>query len=298
MTKSICFIIPCYNEEETINTVYKAVCKVMKSNLPKIGYSFLLVDDGSKDKTLGKIRSLASKDKKVKYISFSRNFGKEAAMLAGLKNAKGDYVCILDADMQDPPSLIPEMYKYLESGDYDCVCSRRVTREGEPPLRSLFARLFYKFMNNIGMVKLEGGCRDFLMINDKVRDAIVSVGEYVRFFKGLFIWVGFRRKWLEYGNINRVAGASKWSFWSLTKYALVAISSFTIQPLVWPFFIGLVFGIIGLLTMCFNFIAGLILTLFGIQMGFMGIFGYYIATIFLETKKRPQYLIRETNVQE
>lgn len=295
---SVCFIIPCYNEEVTIGVVHEAVCKTMKSELPQVEYSFLLVDDGSTDKTLEKIKTLAKKDSKIKYISFSRNFGKEAAMLAGLKNAKADYICLLDADMQDPPSLIPQMYTDLESGNYDCVCSRRINRIGEPKIRAMFARLFYKFMNNIDIVKLKGGCRDFLMMNQAVRDSIVSVGEYVRFFKGLFVWVGFRRKWLGYENINRTAGESKWSFWGLTKYALIAISSFTIQPLIWPFFLGVVLGIAGLLTMWINFMAGLIMVLFAVQMVFMGIFGYYIATIFLETKKRPPYLIRETNVEK
>jgi len=297
MTK-ICFVVPCYNEEQTINILYDNLVEVMKKNLPQVEYNILLVDDGSGDKTLEKMKALAEKDKNVQYLSFSRNFGKEAAMLAGLEYSGGDYVAILDADMQDPPALIPQMYEILESGEYDCVCSRRVTRQGEPVIRSLFAKLFYLFMNNIGTIKLESGCRDFLMITKQVKDAILSLGEYSRFFKGIFVWVGFRRKWLEYDNINRIAGETKWSFWSLLKYALVAFSSFSVQPLIWPFFAGTLLGIVGLAALFINAFIGMILILFAIQLGFLGILGYYLATIFLETKRRPKYLIREKNVEK
>lgn len=292
------FIVPCYNEEETVDIIYKNIKEVMKKELPEVPYSLLLVDDGSRDKTMEKIRKLAKKDKNVQYISFSRNFGKEAAMLAGLRNVGEGYVSILDADMQDPPALIPQMYKILQEGEYDCVCTKRATRDGEPKIRSIFARMFYALMNKISMIRMESGSRDFLMMTGQVRDSIVSVGEYVRFFKGLFVWVGFKRKWLEYDNINRVAGETKWNFWSLTKYALVAVSSFTVQPLIWPFFLGAVIGLIGLGALFADFTIALILMLSAVQLCCMGVFGYYIATMFLETKRRPNYLIKETNIEK
>lgn len=294
----ISFVIPCYNEEESIEFLLNNVEEIMQNQLPNIKYNYIFIDDGSKDGTLEVIKKLAKKNKKIRYISFSRNFGKEAAMLAGIQNADGEYISILDADMQDPPSLIPQMYSLINNDKYDCVCTRRVTRQGEPRIRSLFAKLFYLIMNHIGMVKLEDGSRDFLMMNRYVAESILSVGDYVRFFKGLFVWVGFRRKWLEYENINRFAGQTKWSFWSLTKYALTAISSFTVQPLIWPLFLGILLGIIGIITSFVKIEIGIMLVLFSLHMIFMGIFGYYVATIFLETKKRPQYLIKETNVKK
>ncbi len=294
----ISFIVPCYNEAEAIECFYSKITAVLKGELSKIDYELIFIDDGSTDNTLVKIKSLIQSNNKIRYISFSRNFGKEAAILAGLQNSANTYVCVLDADLQDPPSLIPEMYRILETKEYDCVCSRRKNRIGENKIRSWFAELFYVIMNRICSVRLAPGARDFLMMNRNVVEAILSTKEYIRFFKGMFIWVGFKKKWLDYENINRSIGASKWNFLSLTKYALVAISSFTIQPLTWPFFIGITSGLIGFISLYFHFLAGLLLILFALQMCFMGIFGYYIATIFLETKKRPIYIIKESNVKK
>ena len=223
--------VPCYNEEPVLDLFYSAITAVAKE-FPGTEFEFLFIDDGSRDNTLGKVQSFAQKDSRVKYISFSRNFGKEAGIYAGLENATGDYVVIMDADLQDPPSLLPEMYRAITEEGYDSVGSRRVTRKGEPPLRSFFARLFYKIINKISDADIVDGARDYQMMNRKVVDAILSMGEYNRFSKGIFGWIGYRKKWLEYENIERAAGETKWSFWSLMLYAIQGIIAFSTAPLV------------------------------------------------------------------
>ena len=256
------------------------------------------------------IKKLAEGDPRIKYVSFSRNFGKEAGMLAGLSNSRGDYVVIMDADLQDPPALIPDMYNILINEDYDCVGSRRVTRKGEPPIRSLFARLFYKIINRMSDTEIVDGARDFQMMKRSVVNAILSMGEYNRFSKGIFGWVGFKRKWLEYENIERAAGETKWSFASLTIYALDGIMAFSTAPLVLASILGLICFIMAIILIIFIIVktlifgdpttgwpslACLILMLSGIQLLCIGILGQYLSKIYLETKKRPIYIIKESN---
>ena len=210
--KTVTIIVPCYNEEEALPVFYRAVCKVAEE-LPQYALSLLLVNDGSRDGTLSVMRELARQDERVRYLSFSRNFGKEAAMFAGFCNAKSDYVAVMDADMQDPPELLPQMLAILEAGEYDSVATRRVTRAGEPPIRSFFARMFYKIINRISEADIVDGARDFRLMKREMVEAIVSMCEYNRFSKGIFGWIGFRTKWLPYQNVERVAGETKWSFW-------------------------------------------------------------------------------------
>ena len=218
----ITLIIPCYNEEPALPYLYKELNNVTEK-MNKYDFEFLFVNDGSKDKTLEVLKDYAQKDSRVTYLSFSRNFGKEAAMYAGFKSSKGDYVAVMDADMQDPPSLLPEMIKYIESGEYDSVATRRVTREGEPPIRSFFARQFYKLINKISDADIVDGARDFRLMKREMVDAIIEIGEQNRFSKGIFGWIGFRTKWLPFENVERVAGETKWSFWSLLKYSIDGI---------------------------------------------------------------------------
>ena len=253
------------------------------------------------------------KDARVRYVSFSRNFGKEAAIYAGLQNATGDYVAILDADLQDPPSLLPEMLQAIEEEGYDCVGSRRVTRKGEPPIRSFFARMFYRIMNKISSADIVDGARDFQLMNRKVVNAILSMGEYNRFSKGIFGWVGFRKKWLEYENIERSAGETKWSFWKLFLYALDGIVAFSTAPLVMASVMGMVFCLVAFVAIIFIIIRTvlfgdptsgwpsmvcIIMFIAGVQLLCMGILGQYMAKTYLETKKRPLYLVEETEEEE
>ena len=223
-------VVPCYNEEEVLPLLYQRLEEV-RQLLSGVSVEYLFVDDGSKDGTLKELKLLREKDKKVKYIAFSRNFGKEAAMYAGLEHASGDYVAILDADLQDPPELLVEMYRILKEEPYDSVATRRVTRKGEPPIRSFFARQFYRIMNKISDVELMDGARDFRLMTRKYVDAVLSLKEFNRFSKGLFGWVGFRTKWLEFDNVERAAGETKWSFWKLLKYSIEGIASFSEAPL-------------------------------------------------------------------
>jgi len=227
----ITLIIPCYNEQESLPLLYPELVKVSQE-MSGQSFEFLFVNDGSRDKTLELLRELAEKDERVKYISFSRNFGKESAMYAGLENASGDYVAFMDADMQDPPSLLPQMYKAVTEEGYDSAATRRVTRKGEPPIRSFFARMFYKIMNKISDTDIVDGARDFRLMNRKFVDALLQMKEYNRFSKGLFGWVGYKTKWIEFENVERVAGETKWSFWSLFKYSIEGILAFTTAPLV------------------------------------------------------------------
>ena len=306
----ISIVVPCYNEEETLELFYEAMLPVM-ARIPEAEFELLFVDDGSSDKTLEKLMGLAGRDDRVKYISFSRNFGKEAGIYAGLENATGDYVAVMDADLQDPPELLPEMYRAVTREDYDCVGTRRVTRKGEPPIRSFFARMFYYLINKVSDVQLVDGARDFQMMNRMVVDAILSMKEYNRFSKGIFSWVGFRKKWLEYENIQRVAGETKWHFWSLFLYAMQGIIAFSTAPLVVCSFIGLIcctLAIIMIFVIIFRTLvfgdptAGwpslvcIILLLSGIQMLGIGVLGQYLAKTYLETKNRPIYITRKTNL--
>ena len=306
----ISIAVPCYNEEPALEPFFAAVSAVAEQ-MPEVAFEFLFIDDGSRDRTLEKMQELAQRDSRVKYISFSRNFGKEAGIYAGLENATGDYVVVMDADLQDPPALLPEMYRSIKEEGYDCVGSRRVTRKGEPPIRSLFARLFYKLINRMSNAEIVDGARDFQMMSRQVVEAILSMGEYNRFSKGIFGWIGFKKKWLEYENIERVAGETKWSFWKLFLYAIEGIVAFSTTPLVISSVFGLICCALALVmilviiarTLIFGdptsgwpSLVCIMLLLSGIQMLGIGIVGQYLAKTYLETKKRPIYLVRQTNI--
>lgn len=273
-------------------------------------FEFIFVDDGSKDKTLEILREAALQDERVRYIAFSRNFGKEAAMYAGLQRCTGDYAAVMDADMQDPPTLLPEMYETLQSGEYDSVATRRVDRKGEPPVRSFFARCFYKIINKISDADIVDGARDFRLMKRKMVDAILAMGEYNRFSKGIFGWVGFRTKWLPYENVERVAGETKWSFWKLFKYSLQGIIAFSTAPLGIASVMGMILCLIALVMVVvivvktlllgdpvsgWPSLACMIMFMGGIQLLCMGVLGQYLAKTYLETKHRPIYIIAETN---
>ena len=307
--EKISVIVSCYNEEEALPLFYEEIVKVATKMNKKVDFEFLFVNDGSKDKTLEILRSLAKKDKRVKYISFSRNFGKEAAMYAGLKNSTGDYVTLMDADLQDPPTLLPEMFDLIKNDGYDSVGTRRVTRKGEPPIRSFFARCFYKIINKMSKVEMVDGARDYRLMTRQVVDSIISLKEYNRYSKGLFSFVGFETKWLEYENVERVAGETKWSFWKLFKYAIEGIVAFTTAPLTLATLLGLIMCAISFLAIIFVFVRALIfgdpvsgwpsticIILFvgGVQLLCMGIMGEYLAKNYLETKRRPIYIVKET----
>ena len=302
--------VPCYNEEPVVEMFYQTVT-AQESALPDTELELLFIDDGSRDGTLNRLKVLAAADSRVKYISFSRNFGKEAGIYAGLQNASGDYVVIMDADLQDPPALLPQMLQAVREEGYDCVGTRRVTRKGEPPIRSFFARMFYRIINRISDADIVDGARDYQMMNRKVVDAILSMGEYNRFSKGIFGWIGFRKKWLEYENVERAAGETKWNFFSLMLYAMQGILAFSTVPLM----ISSVFGMLCCLlafimivviivrTLVFgDSTAGwpslvcILLLLSGIQMLCIGVLGQYLAKAYLETKHRPIYLIGQTNL--
>ena len=309
MKKSMTLIVPCYNEEDSLPIFYEAVCDVAKAIEP-CDVTLLLINDGSRDRTLSIMRELAAKDSRVRYISFSRNFGKEAAMYAGFCNAKGDYVAVMDADMQDPPSLLPQMLEIRETQEYDSVATRRVTREGEPPIRSFFARMFYRIINRISDADIVDGARDFRLMKREMVDAIVAMCEYNRFSKGIFGWIGFRTKWLPYKNVERVAGETKWSFWGLFKYSIEGIINFSQAPLSIASLMGLLLTIASFCAIVFivlrrlifgDPVAGwastacIILFMGGLQLLCMGIMGQYLAKTYLEVKRRPHYIIAETN---
>lgn len=307
----ITITIPCYNEEKMIPLFYQEINKTIKQ-MKQVNFELLFINDGSNDKTLTILKELAKKDKTVKYISFSRNFGKEAAMLAGLEHAQGDYVAIMDVDLQDPPTLLPEMLALLESHEYDCVATRRVTRKGEPSIRSFFARMFYKLINKMSKVEMVDGARDYRLMTKQMVESIISLQEYNRYSKGLFSFVGYNTKWLEYENVKRVAGESKWSFWKLFKYALEGIVAFSTLPLtiatfmgILLFFVAVIFILVILIkTLIFGdpvsgwpSLACIILFCSGIQLFCLGIIGQYLAKTYLETKKRPIYIIKEKSYQ-
>ena len=308
--ETISIVVSCYNEEESLPLFYEAVTKVLES-IKKINYEIIFVNDGSKDKTLKVIKDLHEKDKNIRYVSFSRNFGKEAAMLAGLEYAKGDYVALMDADLQDPPELIPKMFDILEcDSDIDCVATRRVTRKGEPPIRSFFSRLFYKLINKMSKVLLVDGARDYRLMRRNVVNAILSLEEYNRFSKGLFSFVGFNTKWLEFENKERIAGETKWSFFSLFKYAIEGLVAFSTVPLTIAAIIGILFCLIAFIMIIVIIVKTLIFgdptsgwpsmiciifLVSGIQLFCLGIIGEYLSKTYLETKKRPIYIIKETD---
>jgi glycosyltransferase involved in cell wall biosynthesis len=308
MKKKLSVIVPCYNEKDTLPIFYETIIKVEKK-LKEVDFEYIFVDDGSKDTTLEIIKKLAEKDGKVRFISFSRNFGKEAAMFAGLEYSTGDYVTLMDADLQDPPEMLIDMYDGITKEGYDCVATRRKNRKGEPVIRSFFARRFYKLINRISKVEMVDGARDFRLMTRQMVDSIISLKEYNRYSKGLFSFVGFKTKWLEYKNVERVAGKTKWSFWGLLVYAFEGIIAFSTVPLVIATIIGILFFLISFIMILFIIIKTLafgdpvsgwpslvciIFFISGIQLFCLGIIGAYLSKTYLETKQRPIYIVKET----
>lgn len=311
MAKLISIVIPCYNEEEAIDIVYEAIKREMEQ-IQDVSFELLLINDGSKDGTLKKMTDLAEKDSRVQYFSFSRNFGKEAAIYAGLSNAKGDYIVTMDADMQDPPALLPQMIRRLDSGECDCVATRRVTRKGEGKIRSFGARMFYKVIRKMTSIDIADGARDYQMMTRQMVDSVLALTEYNRFSKGIFEWVGYRKSWLEFENVERSAGETKWSFWKLVLYSLDGIFNFSNVPLMISSFLGIFMTAISFLAIIFIVVRKLIFGdpvdgwasqvciitfVGGIQLFCMGIMGQYIAKMYSEIKHRPHYIIQETNVE-
>lgn len=308
----VSIIVPCYNEAAAFPIFYAEATKVLASM--DADYEFIFVDDGSKDKTFDVIRSVAVKDAHVKYISFSRNFGKESAMYAGFCNAKGDYVAVMDCDMQDPPSLLPEMYAILEKGEYDSVATRRTSRTGEPPIRSWFAHRFYSIINRISDAQMMDGARDFRLMRRSMVDAIIAMGEYNRFSKGIFGWIGFRTYWLSYENTPRVAGETKWHFWGLVRYAIDGIINFSQVPLSLASLVGILMTGVSFLMLAVIVVRKLcivdssidgwasiicaVIFVGGLQLFCLGIMGQYVAKIYMEAKKRPHYIAAESNIDD
>lgn len=306
----ISVIVSCYNEQESLPLFYKEMERVRKQDFEGIDFEYIFVNDGSKDKTLEEIKKLKELDNKVRYVSFSRNFGKEAAMLAGLDYSTGDYITLMDADLQDPPSLLRKMYDAIKNEGYDCVGTRRVTRKGEPPIRSFFARMFYKIINKMSKVEMVDGARDYRLMTRQMVDSIISIREYNRYSKGLFSFVGFKTKWIEYENVERVAGETKWSFWKLFKYALEGITAFSTTPLIFSSILGLLFCLVSFIMIIFIVARTLtygdptsgwpsmvciIFFVSGIQLFSLGIIGQYLSKAYLEVKHRPIYIIKETD---
>ena len=302
-------VIPCYNEEENVKDVYDAIMKneeYFKSH--DIDTEILFVDDGSMDATVAEVKKLIESDKRVHLLSFSRNFGKEAGIFAGLENANGDYVALMDADLQDPPSLLPKMFDEIFNGGYDCVATRRVSRKGEPKIRSFFARMFYRIMRRIAKTDIVDGARDYRLMSRAMVDSIVSMKEYTRFSKGIFGWVGFNTKWLEFENVERRKGETKWSFWGLFKYSLEGIMGFSTAPLAMASVLGLFFTFLAFVAIVFIIIrtlifgdptngwpsmACIIIFMGGIQLFCVGILGQYLSKVYLEVKNRPIYIVKE-----
>lgn len=310
--KLLSIIIPCYNEEEPIEIIYAAITEVMGAMQDYL-YEMILVNDGSKDQTLAKMKMLAEKDEHVKYVSFSRNFGKEAAIYAGFSNAKGDYVVMMDADMQDPPTLLPEMLSIMERGEYDCVAARRVTRTGERALRSFGARMFYKVIRKMTNINIADGARDYQMMTRQMVDSVLALTEFNRFSKGIFEWVGYRKTWIEFENVERAAGETKWSFWQLILYSLEGILNFSNIPLMLSSWLGIVMTLVSFLAIGFIIIrkllfgdpvdgwastACIITFVGGIELFCMGIMGQYMSKMYSEVKKRPHYIVQETNLED
>ena len=305
----ITVIVPCYNEQEVLPLFYQEIEKV-RSGMPGVDFEYLFVNDGSSDRTLPMLRELSKQDGRVKYVSFSRNFGKEAAMYAGMDRATGDYIVIVDADLQDPLDLIPIMYREIVSGRCDCVAARRVTREGEAKIRSWFARMFYKLINRISKTEIVDGARDYRMMTRQMVTSILSMQERNRFSKGIFSWVGFDTKWLEYKNIQRAAGETKWSFWKLFLYSIDGIVAFSTVPLAVSSVMGVLFCLLSFIGIIVVIIRELIwhmssygwasmicvlLLVSGVQLLCIGVLGQYLSKTYLESKQRPIYIMKETN---
>ncbi|WP_187949003.1 glycosyltransferase family 2 protein [Carnobacterium inhibens] len=304
----ISIVIPCYNEEESIDLYYKEMEKIRKKM--SVEFEYIFVNDGSKDKTLPVLRNLAKKDNnRVRFISFSRNFGKESALYAGLEFSTGNYVTVMDVDLQDPPELLPQMFELIKTEEYDCIGTRRVSREGEPPIRSFFAKQFYAIINRISETEIVDGARDYRLMTRQMVNAILEVKEYNRFSKGIFSWVGFKTKYLEYKNVERAAGETTWSFWSLFKYSLDGIVAFSETPLAFAALVGLFSFLIAIIMMFvvairtlifddptsgWTSLVVIILGIGGLQLFCMGIIGKYLGKTYLETKKRPIYIVKET----
>lgn len=310
--KKLTVIIPCFNEEEALPIYYREMSKVMEE-MPEVDTELLFIDDGSTDRTLSVMKDLHILDKRCKYLSFSRNFGKEAAIYAGLKNAVGDYVAVMDVDLQDPPYMLPKMYKILEEEGYDSVATKRSTRTGEPPIRSFLSRSFYKFINKISKTEIVNGARDYRLMKRNMVDAVLNMSEYNRFSKGIFEWVGFRTKWLEFENVERSAGKTKWSLKKLFFYSMEGITGFSVAPLSLASIMGVLFCLLSFITIgfivmrtliwgdpvsgwpslvCIMFFVG------GIQLLCTGIVGQYLSKTYLETKHRPIYILKESSEGE
>ena len=308
----ISIVVPMYNEQEALDILYRELKRVTET-IPDHEFEYLFVNDGSKDATLDEIRKLAKQDARVRYVSFSRNFGKEAAMYAGLKSASGDYVALMDADMQDPPALLPQMIQMIESGECDNVATRRVNRKGEPPIRSFFAKCFYKVMRKLTHIEIADGARDYRLMSRAMVNSILSVCEYNRFSKGIFAWVGYETRWLEFENVERAAGETKWSFWKLVRYSFDGIVNFSDTPLRISSYLGLLLTGLSFVAIIIEVIRALvfgdpvagwpslvrIITFIGgIQLFCMGIMGQYIAKTYMEVKRRPHYIVKESNIEE
>lgn len=307
--EKISVIVSCFNEEKALPLFYEEMEKQTK-NFENVEFEYVFVNDGSSDKTLQVMKDLRKKDPKVRYVSFSRNFGKEAAMYAGLEASTGDFVTLMDADLQDPPALLKEMYDAIKNEGYDMVGTRRVTRKGEPPIRSFCARVFYKLINKMSKVQMVDGARDYMLMTRQVTNSILDLKEYNRYSKGLVSFVGYKVKWLEYENIERVAGETKWSFWKLFKYAIEGITAFSTTPLIFASFLGILFCIVSFLfilviiaktvmygdpTSGWPSLVCIIFMVSGIQLFSLGIIGQYLSKTYLEVKKRPIYIVRETS---
>ncbi|CDE44156.1 glycosyl transferase family 2 [Clostridium sp. CAG:411] len=309
--KKCSVVVPCYNEEETIPIFYKEIQKYIV-NIPQLEFEFIFVDDGSKDASLQEMKALAAKDKRVKYISFSRNFGKEAGLFAGLEATTGDYIVTMDVDLQDPPYLLEKMYQAVAEEGYDCAATRRTNRKGEARIRSWFAKKFYQIINKISNADIVDGARDYRFMTRQMVDSILSMREYNRFTKGIFGWIGFKTKWIPFENVERSAGTTKWSFWKLTLYALEGIIAFSTTPLWISSLLGIFCCFVSLLALAFIIIRALmygdpvagwpsmisvIIFIGGLQLFCMGILGMYVSKLYLEAKRRPIYITRETNIK-
>ena len=308
----ISIVVPCYNEQEVLPLFYDEIIKVtdgMKSKYPQLEFEFLFINDGSRDDTLKLLRELAQRDERVRYVSFSRNFGKESGLIAGLENSRGDYVVTLDADLQHPPALIPQMYEYVRSGEYDCAATRRISRKGEPKLLSFFSRLFYKIINKISQTEIVDGAQDFRFMTRQMVDAIIDLPEYNRFSKGIFSWVGFNTKYIEVENVERAAGKTTWSFRKLFLYSLEGIFAFSTAPLALASFLGVLFCLAAFIMIIVVIVKTLvwgepvagfptlictIMFIGRLQLLCTGILGQYLSKTYLETKARPKYIVKET----
>ncbi len=312
----ISVVVPCLNEQEAIPYFYKAICETARSmsvTWPELDFEFIFIDDGSTDDTMSVIEGLRKDDKRVRFVSFSRNFGKEAALFAGLTYSRGDYLVTMDADMQDPPALLPDMYKAVTEEGYDSAATRRITRKGEPFIRSVFARAFYRLINRMSSADIVDGARDYRIMTRRMVDSILSMTEYNRFTKGIYGWIGFKTKWIEFENVERIAGETKWSFWKLFKYAIEGIIGFSTMPLSIATWFGLCMSLISFLGILFIIIKKLVygdptsgwsslvcimLLIAGIQLFCMGVIGQYLGKTYLESKKRPIFIAKKTSDDE